>query len=115
MRNNTANITAFIGRDYGFGEHSAKHVMSTTLDALRRYGINGATFSEAVGVWQGESENSIRVELLSVDECAAHMALKAACKALMQWEIVYTVNGQGMKSVKDNAAKRRAARMNRAA
>lgn len=115
MKKEKVNITAFIGRDYGFGEHTTSHVMNTTLNALMSYGINGATFSEAVGIWQGESENSVRVELLGVDEHAAHMALKAACCALMQWEIVYTVNGQGMKSVKDNAEMRRAARMNRAA
>lgn len=110
-----SNITAFIGCDHGNGEHTLEHVINTVNKAMQFYKIYGATFSQAVGIWQGEAENSIRVEFLNVDEHAAHMTLKAACRALMQWEIIYTVNGIKNVTIKDNAEKRRTARMNRAA
>lgn len=110
-----SNVTAFIGRDYGYGEHTIEHVITTVNKAMQHNKIYGATFSQAIGIWQGETEKSIRVEFLNVDEHAAHMTLKTVCRALMQWEIIYTVNGIKNVTIKDNAEKRRAARMNRAA
>lgn len=65
------NVTAYIGRDFGRGEWSSKDVVMATLDAMQDHGIEGATFTEAVGFWNGEAENSIRVEMLGVDVEAA--------------------------------------------
>lgn len=88
-----SNVTAFIGRDYGVGEHSFDDVVTPTLNALARNGISGATFSEAVGFWDGEVERSVRVELLDCSVLDAHAALSDACVELMQWAIVYTIDG----------------------
>lgn len=105
-----ANVTAYIGLDHGGEEHTADEAINTTVKALGFYGIDGATFCKAVGFWQGQPENSLRLELLHVNEAMARKALKAVCKALAQWSIVYTVDGQGMQEVTDNAAKGREAR-----
>ncbi len=103
------NVTAYIGRDYGDGEHTAEHVCRIAARALKAAGIDSMTLSECVGVWHGETEQSIRVDLLQVDPVAARKALKWTCRALKQWAIVYTIDGAGMLEVTDNAAKRRAA------
>jgi len=88
-----SNVTAYIGRDYGNGEHAADHVISTTLQHLSAAGVPGATFSEAIGYWNGEMERSIRVELIGCDVQAVHQALTGACVDLMQWSILYVVDG----------------------
>ncbi len=103
------NVTAYIGRDYGNGEHTFDHVCNVIAHALAGVGIESMTVSEAVGVWHGETENSVRLELLAVDAGEARRALKWICRALKQWAIVYTVDGQGLHEVTDDAAKRRAA------
>lgn len=88
-----ANITAFIGRDFGIGEHSSRHVANVTMSHLIENGIDGATFTDCVGVWRGDVENSIRVDVIGCDACAAHVALQSACVELMQWSILYVVDG----------------------
>ena len=103
------NVTAYIGRDYGAGEWSANDVYRVAAKALEAVGIDGMTFCECIGVWQGQPENSVRLDLLAVDASEARRALKWICRALKQWAIVYTVDGQGMHEVTDDAAKRRAA------
>lgn len=103
------NVTAYIGRDYGTNEWKTADVVRVACQALAAVGIDGATFAECYGVWQGERENSVRLDLLAVDADKARKALKWTCRALKQWAIVYTVDGQGMHEVTDDAAKRRAA------
>lgn len=105
-----ANVTAYIGKDHGGEEWTTVEVTDVIARAFSFVGIDGMTISEAVGMWRGEVEKSIRLELLNVDLTAARRALKWACRALMQWSIVYTIDGKGMHEVTDNAAKRRAAR-----
>lgn len=105
-----ANITAYIGKDHGGEEWATSHVVGVCCKAFGGVGIDGATFGECVGMWRGECENSVRVDLLNVDTAAARHALKWACRALMQWSIVYTVDGAGMHEVTDDAAKRRGER-----
>lgn len=85
--NTTVNVTAYIGRDYGIGEWPTDTVVRETCHALSVCGIDGATFSEC--------ENSIRVDLLNVDEQAAVDALNRITIELAQWAIAYTVNGAG--------------------
>ena len=103
------NVTAYIGRDYGAGEWTANDVYRVASKALMAVGIDGATFAECYGVWNGEAEHSIRLDLLNVDASEARRALKWMCRALKQWAIVYTIDGRGMHEVTDDAAKRRAA------
>lgn len=93
--NTTVNVTAYIGRDYGIGEWPTDTVVRETCHALSVCGIDGATFTECVGMWRGECENSIRVDLLNVDEQAAVDALNRITIELAQWAIAYTVNGAG--------------------
>lgn len=78
------NITAYIGRDCGGFEHSTKHVVNVVLDHLTTAGVPGATFSDALGYWEGELEHSIRVELIGCDVDAVHAALTGVCVELMQ-------------------------------
>lgn len=104
------NVTAYIGKDHGGKEWTTRDVVRVCCKALAGVGIDGATFCECSGVWRGETECSIRIDLLNVDHDAARKALKWACRALMQWSIVYTVDGKGMLEVTDDAAKRRAAK-----
>lgn len=88
------NVTAFIGRDYGHGEHDGEHVIKTAIRHLARNGIDGATFSDAIGVWNGEVERSIRLELLDCSVLDAHAALHGVCVDLMQWSIAYVIDGK---------------------
>lgn len=87
------NITAFVGHDFGGREWTSREVMKATIKALNREGIEYATFSECVGCWRDGFETSTRVELLEVDTAKARKALEAVAVELMQWEIIYTVNG----------------------
>lgn len=103
------NVTAYIGRDFGRGEWSSKDVVMATLDAMQDHGIEGATFTEAVGFWNGEAENSIRVEMLGVDVEAARAMLCDVCESLMQWAIAYTIDGQGHYMVEQDPTAARAA------
>lgn len=105
---NSVNVTAYIGHDYGIGVWTTEQVYESVAMALRAFGIDGATLSEAVGMWRGHLEQSTRVELLSVDEETAKAALTAICADLAQYEIVYTVNGHGMAVVVADAATIRA-------
>lgn len=88
-----SNVTAYIGRDYGTAEHTTHHVVNVTAEHLMSNGIDSATFSECIGVWCGDVENSVRVDLLNVDIISAHAALHAVCVDLMQWQIIYTIDG----------------------
>ena len=103
------NVTAYIGRNYGADEWTTGDVVRVACKALMGVGIDGATFAECYGVWQGQPENSMRLDLLNVNASEARRALKWICRALKQWAIVYTIDGQGMHEVTDDAAKRRAA------
>lgn len=105
-----ANVTAFVGRDYGVGEHSFDDVVTSTLNALARNGIDGATFSEAVGYWNGDVEQSVRVELIGCSVIDAHAALFDACVELMQWAIVYTIDGSSNVFIENDPTAARLAR-----
>jgi hypothetical protein len=102
------NVTAYIGRDYGRGEHSSEHVISTAARALQSNGIDGATFSDAVGMWRGEVERSVRVELLDCSIIDAHAALYDMCVDLMQWSIIYTIDGRVNVSIENDPTAARA-------
>lgn len=105
-----ANVTAYLGKDHGGEEWTTDEVADVVAKAFSFVGIDGMTISEAMGMWRGEVEKSIRLELLNVDPAAARHALTWACRALMQWSIVYTIDGKGMHEVTDDAAKRRGER-----
>lgn len=103
-----SNVTAYIGRDYGNAEHTTRHVVNVTAERLMTNGIDGATFAECVGMWQGDVENSIRVDLLDCSVIDAHAALYAVCVDLMQWEIVYTIDGSTNVTIKNDPTAARA-------
>ena len=94
-----SNVTAYIGRDFGVGEHTTDDVIRTTLKHLSDAGVPGATFSEAIGYWQGDVERSVRVELVGCDVERVHKALTKACVELMQWEIVYVIDGHDNRKI----------------
>ena len=103
------NVTAYIGRDYGVGVHTSDHVVEVVAARLMENGIAGATFSDAVGIWNGEIERSVRVELLGATILDAHAALTYACVDLMQWEIVYTIDGRENVTISNDPTAARAA------
>ena len=88
-----SNVTAFVGRDFGVGEWSAEDVISCAIGRLNEQGIEYATFAECIGCWRDGFERSIRVDLLECDAEAAGTAFEAVAADLMQWEIIYTVDG----------------------
>lgn len=98
-----SNVTAYIGKDYGTGQWTSDEVMRAAWEELAARGIDSATFAEARGVWRGEWEDSVSVALLGVDAEAAREALQATCERLLQWSIVYTVDGAGLYQVECNA------------
>lgn len=89
-----SNVTAYVGRDFGGREHTQEHVIDVTLAHLDSAGIPGATFCECIGYWNGEMERSVRVDLIGCDVDAVHAALTKACADLMQWSILYVVDGR---------------------
>ena len=97
-----SNVTAFVGRDFGVGEWGTDDVIATSIARLNEQGIEYATFAECIGCWRDGFERSVRIDLLDCDAEAADDAFKAIAADLMQWEIIYTVNGAETQRVRTN-------------
>lgn len=89
-----ANIRAYIGLDYGGEEWSRDHAAKIICENLNYRGIAACTILPCFGMWQGEVENSLCVDLVNADEKAAKTAFKSIAHELAQWEILYTVGNR---------------------
>lgn len=97
------NVTAYIGLNYGDADWSKDEAVGVISKAMAAHGIDGMTITEATGYWQGESETSLRIDLLKVSVKAAKKALQDVCTALAQYAVAYTVNGRGYHEVTADA------------
>lgn len=104
-----SNVTAFVGRDFGVGEWGTDDVIATSIAKLNEHGIEYATFAECIGCWRDGFERSVRVDLLECDAEAANAAFEAIAADLMQWEVIYTVDGAETRHVYNDPSKARAA------
>ena len=104
-----ANVTAFVGRDFGVGEWGTDDVIACSIAKLNEQGIEYATFAECIGCWRDGFERSVRIDLLECDADAAGAAFEAIAVGLMQWEIIYTVDGAETRHVRTDPTKARAA------
>ena len=104
-----ANVTAFVGRDFGVGEWGTDDVIAVAIAKLNELGIEYATFAECIGCWRDGFERSVRIDLLECDAQAAGKAFEAVAADLMQWEVIYTVDGAETLHVRNDPTEARAA------
>lgn len=91
---NTLHVLAlFIGHNIGDAPtHSVDSVADACVNVLN---IDGATFSECVGIWRGMRETSTRCEfVVDSNECARILSrVPALCAALEQDAMLATIDG----------------------
>lgn len=104
-----SNVKAYIGMDYGGEEWTLDEAITVIAEELSKEGIKGMTVIPALGMWQGEIERSLVVDLLDVDEGAAGKALQSICNELLQYEVIYVANGITYHIQGANVEQRRAA------
>lgn len=101
-----ANIRAYVGLNYGSEEWPRHHATKVICNSLANQNINACTILPCFGLWQGEAENSLCVDLVNVNEAAASTALQNIAHELAQWEILYTVENRSETVHNDATAER---------
>lgn len=97
-----ANVTAYVGHNYGDAEWTASDVLANVTVEAAAHDVEGFTLAECVGYWINpqtgdvEIEHSTRLDMLNVSMEAAKNMLQCLTVDLMQWSIIYevrTLNG----------------------